>query len=132
LIRFSKRTDYGLIAIRHLGHLPDGARPSAREIASVCRIPAALMAKLLQRMARRGLVASQQGTKGGYRIARPPTEITLRDVIEAIEGPLAVVDCLDGGRKKCALLCGCTLRRPLQRVQDRIVEVLGQTTVGDL
>ena len=132
MIRLSKRSDYGLIAIRHLGQLPDGASMSSREIAAVCRIPPALMAKLLQRLAREGLVASYQGTKGGYQIARRPSEISLKDVIEAIEGPVAVTECLDTREKQCAHDCDCTVQRPLLILQERIVEVLGQTTVGDL
>ncbi len=132
MIRLSKRTDYGLLAIRHLGLLPDGTSRSAREIASEYRIPPALMAKLLQRLVRKGLVSSHHGTKGGYQIARPPSTITLKDVIEAIEGPMALIECRDPRKGECAQYCGCTIQRPLQVVQQRIEELLGQTTVGDL
>jgi len=132
VIRLSKRTDYGLMAIRHLGLMPEGALLSAREIAAEYSIPPALMAKLLQRLARKGLVASHHGTKGGYALSRPSSQITLRDVIEAIEGPVAVTECLDQTKKACAQYCVCSVQRPLLLVQRRIVEVLGRTTVGDL
>jgi len=132
MIRLSKRTDYGLMAIRHLALLPAGACRSAREIAREHRIPLALMAKLLQRMARRGLVASHHGTKGGYRIARSPSSISLREIIEAIEGPMAVVECLDPCKPECGQDATCTVKAPLHQVQRRIVEMLGRTTVSDL
>ena len=132
MLRLSKSADYGLMAMRRLALLPRGACRSAREIASEHRIPPALMAKLLQRLARNGLVASHHGTKGGYRIARPASRISLREVIEAIEGPMAMLECLDPCKGECAQEGTCTVRSPLHRVQRRIVEELGRTTIGDL
>jgi len=132
MLRLSKSADYGLMAMRRLALLPRGACRSAREIASEHRIPPALMAKLLQRLARNGLVASHHGTKGGYRIARPASRISLREVIEAIEGPMAMLECLDPCKGECAQEGTCTVRAPLHRVQRRIVEELGRTTIGDL
>jgi Rrf2 family protein len=132
MIRLSKRTDYGLMAIRQLAMLPKGECRSAREIATEHHIPPALLAKLLQRLARCGLVASHHGTKGGYRIARPAASISLRDVIEAIEGSTAVVECLDPCKRGCAQHDSCTVREPLHHVQRRILEVLGHTSVSDL
>jgi Rrf2 family protein len=132
MIRLSKRTDYGLMAIRRLALMPGGAFLSARELAAEHRIPPALMAKLLQRLAHSGLVASHHGTKGGYQIARPPASITLREIVEAIEGPLCLTECLDGGRDDCPQINRCTVKAPLQLVQDRVVEVLSRTTLRDL
>ena len=132
MIRLSKRTDYGLMAIRHLGLLPGGSCRSAREIASEYRIPPALMAKLLQRLARKGLVASHHGTKGGYQLARSSSTIAIRDVIEAIEGPVALVECLDARKGECPQFCSCPVQRPLQAVHSRIAAVLEQTMVSDL
>ncbi len=132
MIRLSKRTDYGLMAIRRLALMPGASFLSAREIAAEHRIPPALMAKLLQRLARKGLVSSHHGTKGGYRIARPASKITLWDVIEAIEGPLCFVECLDAGKGPCPQQPSCTVRRPLLVVQRKIAELLERTTLGDL
>ncbi len=132
MIRLSKRTDYGLMAIRHLAGAPVGAFLSAREIAAEHRIPPALMAKLMQKLARKGLVASQHGTKGGYRIARDPSEITLWDVIEAIEGPLCFIECLDPIKGNCPQYPTCTVQKPLSAVQRRIAAVLEGTTLFDL
>ncbi len=132
MIRLSKRADYGLIAVRHLGLLTDGTCRSAREIAEEYSIPPALMAKLLQRLARVGLIASLHGTKGGYQLARPISQITVRDVIEAIEGPVVLLECLDERKGECPQLCTCPVERPLRVVQDRIAEVLGNTMMSEL
>ncbi len=132
MIRLSKRVDYGLIAVRRLGLLTDGTCRSSREIAEEYSIPPALMAKLLQRLARVGLIASLHGTKGGYQLARPVSQITVRDVIEAIEGPVVLIECLDERKGECPQLCTCPVERPLRVVQDRIAEVLGNTMMSEL
>ncbi len=132
MIRLSKRVDYGLIAVRRLGLLTEGTCRSAREIAEEYSIPPALMAKLLQRLARVGLIASLHGTKGGYQLARPISQITVRDVIEAIEGPVVLLECLDERKGECPQLCTCPVERPLRVVQDRIAEVLGNTMMSEL
>lgn len=132
MIRLSKSADYGLMAMRHLALMPKGCCCSAREIARGHGIPPALMAKLLQRLAKGGLVAATHGIKGGYRIARPAQSISLREVIEAIEGPLAMTDCHDPESDRCPQDSACTVKRPLLEIQARIAAVLAQTSVGDL
>ena len=132
MIRLSKSADYGLMAMRHLALLPQGCCCSARELAQGHKIPPALMAKLMQRLARRGLVAATHGIKGGYRIARPAQTISLREVIEAIEGPLAMTDCHDPCSDRCDQDGACTVKRPLLEIQARIATLLAETSVRDL
>lgn len=132
MIRFSRRTDYGFMAIRHLAMQPAGSYCCAREIARKHGIPQALTAKLLQRLARRGLVASHHGTKGGYQIARPASQITLREVVEAIEGPCGLTDCLASDRCDCPHLGTCTVQEPLVAVHRQIAAVLEGTTLEAL
>jgi Rrf2 family protein len=132
VIRLSKRSDYGLMAIRHLAAAPNGTYLSAREIATKYGIPPALMAKLLQKLTQGGLVASHHGTKGGYQIARRPSEITLWDVVRAIEGPVCFIECLDPEKDDCPQDATCTVRGPLKTVHRKITAVLEGTTVTDL
>ena len=93
MLRLSKKADYALIAMKHLALRPDQAASSAREIAEAYDIPVELMAKVLQRLAREGLLASHQGTRGGYQLSRPPSRISVADVIQAVDGPLTVTAC---------------------------------------
>jgi Rrf2 family protein len=132
MIRLSKSSDYGLMAMRDLAYLPKGCCRSARDIAAEHRIPRALMAKLLQRLAHHGLVAATHGIKGGYRIARPAGSISLCEVIEAIDGPLAMTDCHDPCKGECPQEDACTVKDPLAVLQGRIVEILVRTKVSDL
>ena len=85
MLRLSKKSDYALIAMKHLTLRGDQGSSSAREIARLYDIPIELLAKVLQRLVRRGLLASQQGTHGGYQLARPPSRISVADVIQAID-----------------------------------------------
>src|ERR671923_1953756 len=94
MLRLSKKADYALIAMKHLAQKGTGAQStSAREIAEHYDIPIELMAKVLQRLVRTGLLTSHQGTRGGYTLSRPSTTISVADVIQAIDGPFTVTAC---------------------------------------
>ena len=132
MIRLSKRTDYGFLAIQHLLTAPRGEYRSAREIAATYDIPPALLAKLLQRLARKGLVASHHGIKGGYQVVRAASEITLWEIIEALEGPIGSPDCRHVSPRECRRAGSCDGGRPVRAVQKKIAEVLARTTLRDL
>jgi len=131
MLRLSKKADYALIAMKHLALRGDCASSSAREIAELYDIPIELMAKVLQRLVRRGLLASQHGTHGGYQLGRTPTQISVADVIQAIEGPVTVTACSteDG---QCEQFEKCNVRDPLWRVRERILAALGECTIAEL
>src|SRR5216117_2022431 len=124
MLRLSKRVDYALMAMKHLAVRGDRGSSSAREIAEQYDIPIELMAKVLQRLVRRGLLASHQGTRGGYQLARQPLHITVADVIQAIDGPVTVTACTtEDGR--CDQFAKCNVRDPLWKVRERILAALG-------
>jgi Rrf2 family protein len=131
MLRLSKKADYALIAMKHLALRSDRAAASAREIAEQYDIPIELMAKVLQRLVRGGLLQSQHGTRGGYQLARVPTQISIADVIQAIEGPVSVTVCSteDG---QCDQYQKCNVRDPLWRVRARILAALGECTIAEL
>lgn len=131
MLRLSKKADYALMAMKHLAMRADGAAASAREIAESYDIPVELMAKILQRLARSGLVISLQGTRGGYRLARPSVQITVADIIEAIEGPLRVTAC-SSDEESCGQFAKCNVRDPLWRIKDRIVSALSDCTLQEI
>jgi Rrf2 family protein len=131
MLRLSKRADYALIAMKHLALRGDRESSSAREIAESYDIPIELMAKVLQRLVRGGLLASQQGTRGGYQLGRRATQISVADVIQAIDGPVTVTACTtDEGQ--CEQFSKCNVRDPLWRVRERILAALGECTIAEL
>src|SRR5438477_9589434 len=131
MLRLSKKADYALMAMKHLALREDRGSSSAREIAELYDIPIELMAKVLQRLVRRGLLASQQGTRGGYQLARVPTQISVADVIEAIDGPVTVTACsTDDGQ--CEQFAKCNVRDPLWKLRERILTALADCTIAEL
>src|ERR1700720_26649 len=131
MLRLSKKADYALMAMKHLALQSDRGSSSAREIAEQYDIPIELMAKVLQRLVGRGLLASHQGTHGGYKLARVPAQISVADVIQAIDGPVTVTACTtDDGR--CDQYAKCNVRDPLWRVRERILAALGDCTIAEL
>src|SRR5690242_7049763 len=104
MFRLSKKADYGLIALKHLARHSDESI-SAREIAREYKIPAELLAKILQRLARKGILTSQHGANGGYVLARDPSQISIVDVVEALDGPIGITPCELG--TECEQLSVC-------------------------
>ena len=130
MLRLSKKVDYALIALKDLASSSSGTS-SAREIAARYDIPVELLAKVLQRLARHGLLESHQGTRGGYRLSRPASRISVADVIEAIDGPVLVTACSDID-ETCDQYSKCNVRDPLWRLKDRIVQSLSSFTLQEL
>src|SRR5256885_8067502 len=114
MLRFTKRADYGLMAIHYIATHNGVGAVSTKRIAEEFGIPPELLAKILQRLAKRRLIVSQNGPKGGYVLSRHPGNITGGEVIRALEGPLSIVSCLDHGG--CPQEALCNLRPPGQRL----------------
>jgi Rrf2 family protein len=131
MLRLSKKADYALMAVKHLAMRPDGASASAREIAEAYDIPLELLAKVLQRLVRSRLLISVQGTRGGYRLARPAQLIPVGEVIEGVDGPLTVTACSDDDHN-CDQYSKCSIRDPLWKIRGRIVDALNTVSVAEL
>jgi len=131
MLRLSKKTDYGLLALQYLATEAPSGVASARAIAERYDIPVELLAKVLQHLARRGFVAAQKGAHGGYHLTRPASAISLAEIVQAIDGPLAITAC---GRdeEQCEQFEACTVRDPLSRVKERILSVLQTTTLAEM
>ncbi|MEK7385219.1 MAG: Rrf2 family transcriptional regulator, partial [candidate division NC10 bacterium] len=118
MLRFTKRADYGLMAIHYIAVHDEFGAVSAKRIAEEFQIPPELLAKILQRLAKRRLIVAQAGPKGGYVLSRQPNEISVGEVVRALEGPISIVGCLDHGG--CPQELRCNLRRPVQKLQVAI------------
>ena len=132
MLRLSKKADYALMAMKHLALKTDlGSASSAREIAEQYDIPIELMAKVLQRLVRSGLLASHHGTRGGYQLSRPADAISVADVIQAIDGPLRVTACSTDD-EQCDQFAKCNVRDPLWRIKERILDALRSCTIAEI
>ncbi len=131
MLKLSKKADYGLIAVKHLAMRGQAASCSATDIAESYGIPAQLMAKVLQKLAKRGLLVSRHGSNGGYALARAAADITALEVISAIDGPLYITSCVTT-HGDCYQTRRCTVREPLRKVNDSILQVLGTIRISEL
>ena len=131
MLRLSKKADYALIAMKHLAQKAGRPSTSARDIAEQYDIPIELMAKVLQRLVRTGLLVSTQGTRGGYALSRASSSISVADVIQAIDGPFTVTAC-STENSDCEQYSKCSIRDPLWQIKERIVAALGTVTIAEM
>lgn len=132
MLRLSKKTDYALLALRHLALAGStGQTVPARELSETYDLPPELLAKVLQRLVRGGLLVSQQGIRGGYELAKPADQITVADVVTVVDGATKITACTDEGHD-CDQFSKCAIRDPLWKLKDRIVSALAATTVAEL
>ena len=117
MIKLSRRVEYGLIALLHMDQAGDRRLVTAKEVAKVYGTPPELMGKVLQSLARAGLVESIQGSRGGYRLTRPVDGLSVGDVIEALEGPIYLTPCCSEG-DVCRQEAACNIKVPVRRIQE--------------
>src|ERR1700726_1394855 len=131
VLKLTKKADYALMAMKHLAeHSTEGSR-SAKDVADAYGIPPEALAKILQRLAKAGLLQSQQGTNGGYKLGRPAHPISAFEVIQAIDGPLFITSCVTV-RGECGQSNRCNIREPLRKVNDSIEAVLKRIKISHM
>ena len=130
-MEISRRTDYGIRLILDLAGLPDGKRASTQEIAERQSIPAPFLAKIISQLSLSGLVTTYRGAGGGVKLARPASEISLLEVIEALEGPIRLNRCLMGA-SYCPQEGKCPVHDIWARAQAELARSLGETTFDQL
>lgn len=133
MLQLSKKVEYGLIALRHMAAQPLGRVFTAKEIADEYDIPYELLAKVLQRLSKAGVLMSTQGMRGGYSLIRKPSEIQVSFVIDVIEEEKpAITECIGGTPEACERYERCTIRQPLEKVQRNINNVLEKLTLSEI
>ena len=131
MFKLSKKADYGLIAVKHLATHRNALAYSAAEIADQYGISGTLMAKVLQKLAREGVLQARHGAAGGYQLARDPGQISALDVISAIDGPVLITSCVTN-HGNCDATSRCSVREPLRRVNESILQVLSSVTISQM
>ena len=135
MLRLSKLTDYAVVVMVRLAEVSPGATPDVQTspgIAAATGVPEPTVAKVLKTLAATGLVTSQRGARGGYRLARPLHEISVSEVIAAVDGPIALVACVDGSTTECESQGLCPVRGRWDPVNDALQRALGAITLADM
>ena len=129
----SRKTDYATRAVLALSLAPDGGPLKARQIAERTRVPGSLLEQILAQLRGAGIVRSERGPRGGYRLNHPPTEITLDRIVRLFQGPLAPISCATRNEPEpCVMEQGCTLRDTWREVRDATIRILEKKTFADL
>ena len=132
MLKLTKKADYGLIALRHLVTPSKTSRTaSAKDMADAYNIPLPLLSKVLQKLAKAGFLISEQGTNGGYRLARDPQDINTLQVIRSIDGPIILTKCFTD-HPGCDQSTLCPVREPLRKVHEGILGLLSSISLADL
>ena len=130
MLRLSKLTDYAVVVLLRLSQ--DGAVQTAPGVAMATGVPEPTVAKVLKALGNADLVTSQRGARGGYRLTRPLAAMSVADVIAAIEGPIALTACVEGGSGCCEVQGMCAARGRWDVVNDVIRSALASISLAEL
>jgi Rrf2 family protein len=131
MLKLTKKADYGLIAVKHLAMAGRAGAASAKEIADAYGMPLPLLAKILQKLTKTGILVSVPGSSGGYKLAKRPEKVSALEVIHAIEGPIILTTCATA-QGRCGQSDRCTVREPLRKVHEAILDLLGKITISEM
>ena len=131
-MRLTSFADYAVVMLAAAARHPPGARLSAGELAGETGVPLPTAQKLMGRLASAGLLVSARGTGGGFALARGAERISLADIIEAVEGPIAMTSCVEGAANDCALEGSCAVRPHMGVVNLAIRGALQSVSLASL
>jgi Rrf2 family iron-sulfur cluster assembly transcriptional regulator len=128
---YSRSAEYAIRAFVHLAQVPDGRFAMVKNIAEEEEIPAHFLAKILQQLARKGLLRSSKGPTGGFALRVPPDEVRLLDIVEALDGLTPYQQCASG-LAECNDDMPCSMHDSWKALRSRIMDYLGRNTIADL
>jgi len=130
-LQLTRGGEYAVRAMAYLARLPEGHVAALHEIGRAQDIPESFLAKILQSLVHAGLAVSLRGAHGGFALARPASEITMRDVIEAVDGPIALNQCV-ASPEDCPRNHDCEVHKVWLCAQDQLMGVLGTVSLQSL
>ena len=131
MVRINRSVEYGLIAVSYLSERePELVR--ARDVSERFALPSSIVAKVFQKLAGAGIVISEQGVHGGYRLAQPLDEVSFLQLAEAVDGPERIAPCASHSAQACERTDGCVVAGPISYLGDRIHSLLEAISVGEL
>ena len=133
MLRLSNLADYGVVVMTAAARVADGGGlASSAQIAQLTSIPAPTVAKLMGMLGRAGLLSSKRGVGGGFALARGPADISLADIVEAIDGPIALTHCGQAGADCCGISANCQVRPHWAPVNAAVRTALAGVSLAEL
>ena len=130
MLKLTRKTEYALIALRHLRFIGKDNVVSSKEIANQYNIPKPLLAKVLQDLARQSLIEPIQGPRGGYKLKAKLDSFSMTEFFELMEGPWGIMDCYFDSN--CELVETCNIRSPIQRLNESMRTMFDKMTINDV
>ncbi len=131
MFRLNRLTDYGVVVLSQMSRNPNDLR-TAPQISQETGVPLPTVAKLLNALAHEHLIESHRGATGGYTLSRPAEEISVAEVIQALEGPIALTACVESSEDECSVAAVCPMRGNWDRVNKAIYGALSEVTLADM
>jgi len=132
MLRLTRQSDYAIVLMTHFAAIPDKTVQNARDLAASANLPLPTVSKILKALARASLLVSHRGVKGGYSLARKPEGITVAEIIEALEGPIALTACLDDDTDQCGIEFCCPVRTNWQRINHAVRDALRAIPLSEM
>lgn len=130
MIRITRQTDYGIVLLTHMAAHGE-RRYNAPDLGGEVHLPLPMVSKILKLLTREGLLESHRGTKGGYSLARAPEEISMAEIVAALEGPVAITECIDE-TSGCTYQPTCRVRTNWQRINEALRSALSGISLAEM
>ena len=131
MLRMTKQADYGIVLLSHMAVSPE-RRFAAPELASATQLPQPTVSKVLKMLSRGGVLDSHRGVKGGYSLAEAPDQISVAQLIEVLDGPIAFTECIEDAPGECSQEAFCHLRGNWQRINRAVRDALEGISLSEL
>jgi len=134
MLKIAKSVEYSILALRHIALNEKSECVSTKEISRNENIPYDLLAKLMQKLVKHNIIISKQGKAGGYYLNISPDKLSVNDIINAVEQKIQLTDCMfeNATAEDCARMDNCCLRSPLNKVQNKIIDLFRNTTLREI
>ena len=131
MLKLSKKTEYAIIAILDMAGKPIDELLTAKDLSQKYNIPREIMGKVLQSLAKQGIIVSQQGAKGGYKLDIPLEQLNINSIINAVDGPIHLVDCKNETACDCSQLDYCNIKTPMELIHIELNKFFNNITLKD-
>jgi FeS assembly SUF system regulator len=132
MLKMSKVVDYGIVLLTYMGSDGPSKSYNAKDLARATSLPMAMVGKILKAFTRNGVLTSKRGVNGGYTLARSPEQISVADIVVALEGPIALTECLSEQAPSCVIQVLCPTRNHWKRINRAVKDALDRVTLAEM
>lgn len=132
MLKMSKLVDYGIVLLTYMGSQGASKSYNAKDLAQATSLPVAMVSKILKAFTRSGVLTSRRGPQGGYSLSRTPEQISVADIVVALEGPIALTECLSEQAPSCVIQVLCPTRDHWKRINRSVRDALERVTLAEM